>query len=324
MPTRKVESNWFARHHGVITFAEARSLGLSSSAIGRRVEAGHWLRMHRGVYRHRASPMSWHTKALAATKATNGHASHRAAARLWNLDGFGRARVELVVPEGAQRRGTGFLLHQSRQFEHANPRLRTGISVTGIERTVLDLGGVVSQQRLGLVLDDVLRKKLTTWEQIAGALAVHSCRGRNGCGPLRRLLEERYGSAVPDSMWNRLVGELLVARGLEEPSFEFEVQLPRGRLARIDVAFPAERVAVECDSRRYHDNDDAFERDRRRHNRLVEAGWHVVMVTWKMFVEEPDELVRTVRRALSTSALPTHRSSSRIPGTKSVRTEGGS
>lgn len=300
MSTHKVEAKWFANHHGVITFNEAKALGLTKSAIGRRASSGQWIRMHRGVYRHQASPVTWHMKARAAALATTGLVSHRAAARLWRLDGFSRARIEVVVPEGAQRRPLGFMLHQSRQFDLASAHTRTKVPVTGIDRTVLDLAAVVSEKRLGLVLDDVLRKRVTTWERITATLALHTRRGRNGCGPLRRILEDRYGCAVPDSAWNRLVGDLLQAHGLDEPAFEFEVRHRNKLLARVDLAYPLHRIAVECDSRRYHDNDASFERDRERNNRLIEAGWSTVMVTWQMFAIDPEGVVRTVRQALAT------------------------
>ncbi len=296
-------SEFFARHHGVIAAREAEQLGMSTSAIGRRLHAGHWVRMHRGVYRIRSAPLTWEAKARAASLSTNGAVSHRAAARLWGLDGYERARVEVVVPEGRQRRSTDFLLHQSRQYDLAAVRQRDAIDVTGIERTMLDLGAVVSPTRLGTTLDDVLRRQLTTWERIAAALAAHSQRGRNGCGPLRRLLDERYGSTTPDSRWNRLCGELLRINGLGEPHFEYEVDFG-GHRARIDIAYPRDRVAIECDSRRYHDNDASFERDRHRHNRLVAAGWRVVMVTWKMFTDNPDHVVREVRDALRAARSP--------------------
>lgn len=295
------EARFFAQHHGVISFTEATHLGISASAIDRRVQSGQWHRMHRGVYRVASSPVTWEVKARAATLSTGGALSHRGAARLWGLDGYERSRIELVVSEGRQRRETAFVLHQSRQFDRAAVRTRRAIAVTGIDRTVLDLAAVVSATRLGTTLDDVLRRKLTTWERIAAALAAHSRRGRNGCGPLRRLMEERYGSATPDSAWNRLCGDLLIAHGLGTPEFEHEVSVGAGRVARIDVAYPAQRIAIECDSRRFHDNDASFERDRKRHNQLVAAGWTVVMITWKMFTQEPDRVVDDVAAALRNS-----------------------
>ncbi|MEM7093262.1 MAG: type IV toxin-antitoxin system AbiEi family antitoxin domain-containing protein [Actinomycetota bacterium] len=116
MPTTQIERSWFSRHHGVITYAEALALGIGRGSVDRRVRSGEWKRMHRGVYRHAAIPVTWQTKALAAVRSTNGLLSHRAAARVWRLEDFAQARVEVVVPEGRQRREPSFILHQSRQF----------------------------------------------------------------------------------------------------------------------------------------------------------------------------------------------------------------
>lgn len=293
------ELTWLARHHGVISKAEATDLRIGRGAIRRRLERGEWVRMHRGVYRHHAVPLTWEAKARAATLSSGGLLSHRAAARLWGIEGFTRARVEVVVPEGRQRTSPGYLLHQSRQFDLAAPRTRGGVATTGIERTILDLAAVVTPRRLGLVLDSVLRQKRTRWEAVAATLARHSVRGRNGCGPLRELLDQRYGSATPDSDWNRAVALLLEDAGLLAPALEFEIRDQGRFVARVDLAYPDRLIAVECDSRRFHDADAAFEHDRQRRNRLVELGWRVFNITWRMFVDAPQEIVASLEAALS-------------------------
>ena len=146
----------------------------------------------------------------------------------------------------------------------------------------------------------MLRQRLTTWPKIRDVLESHSRRGRDGCGRLRSLLEERYGDAqVPDSAWNRLVGRLLVAHGLPEPAYEFRVVTTSGRaLARVDLAYPEAELAIECDSVRYHLNRESFVKDRRRANALTTAGWTVLSFTWRDFKDEPLRVVETVFAAL--------------------------
>lgn len=46
----------------------------------------------------------------------------------------------------------------------------------------------------------------------------------------------------------------------------------------------------------------AFERDRRRDQRLLVAGWRVVRFTGRQISEEPDRVVSTVRALLAMSA----------------------
>ncbi|MCO7218837.1 endonuclease domain-containing protein [Klenkia sp. PcliD-1-E] len=51
-----------------------------------------------------------------------------------------------------------------------------------------------------------------------------------------------------------------------------------GFVARVDLAFPEQRVAVEYDGA-WHAEEGQFARDRRRLNALLAAGWRVVHLT---------------------------------------------
>jgi len=56
----------------------------------------------------------------------------------------------------------------------------------------------------------------------------------------------------------------------------------------------AQRVAIELDSRTFHDNDPDFATDRRRSRRLAGVGWQVVRATWLDLEDRPDELAGDV------------------------------
>lgn len=58
----------------------------------------------------------------------------------------------------------------------------------------------------------------------------------------------------------------------------------------VDVLWTQQRVALEFDSRAYHDNDPAFARDRRRSRRLAATGVQVVRATWEDLDARPAEL----------------------------------
>ncbi len=75
----------------------------------------------------------------------------------------------------------------------------------------------------------------------------------------------------------------------------------RGRRYYVDIAFPAERLAVEIDGRLHHDNSEVFESDRIRQNALVIAGWDVLRFTWSRLVNEPGAFVQEIRQALARS-----------------------
>jgi very-short-patch-repair endonuclease len=59
-----------------------------------------------------------------------------------------------------------------------------------------------------------------------------------------------------------------------------------GETFEIDALWRAERIAVELDSRQFHDTPLAFERDRRRDRKLIAAGWLPVRLTWRQLTEE--------------------------------------
>lgn len=68
-------------------------------------------------------------------------------------------------------------------------------------------------------------------------------------------------------------------------------------LARVDLAFPQWRVAIEYDGRAIHERADVFTRDRQRQHEVVRAGWLVLRFP-AADLRYPDALVQTVVAAL--------------------------
>lgn len=92
--------------------------------------------------------------------------------------------------------------------------------------------------------------------------------------------------------------DLLLAAGLPAPRVQFEVTVG-GRRYRIDLADPAEKVAIECDGRRSRLNERNFVTDPVRENALKLDGWLVLRFTRRRVTEEPAGVVGEVRRALA-------------------------
>lgn len=289
-----------AAHHGIVSRVEARALGMSDSSLRRMIGRGEVVRTHPGVYRSAAHPRTWLSTARSVALSSEGVISHRAAAALWGIDGFPFALTEATIEYERSIRVPGVTIHRSTQLSLTDEQLIDGIPVTGIARTVLDVAGVVGPKRLELTIDAVLRQKLLDWPDLYNVLVRHSVKGRNGCGKLRRVLDVRYGdTAIPDSIWNRNVGVLLLDAGLPEPTYEVEVRSADGSfIARVDLAYRRQKVAIELDSVRWHLNRKSFENDPRRKNRLLLEGWKVLTFTWSDYVEDPRGLVGTVREAL--------------------------
>ncbi|MEZ5407375.1 MAG: type IV toxin-antitoxin system AbiEi family antitoxin domain-containing protein [Acidimicrobiales bacterium] len=289
-----------AAQHGVVQRHQLLELGMSEATVRRRRLAGELVDVQPGVVRHRAHPDTWRGRLLAACLSTGGIASHRSAAILWQLSSIAGGIVEITVagPSGSRRRGV--VVHHSAQMDRADVTTIDGIPSTGVARTLLDLAAVVPSRRLESAVDDALRLRRTSWTELFATVLHHSARGRNGCGPMRTLLAERYGDTdVPLSNWSRQVAHLLLDRCLPPPALEFRITDGSGQLvAQVDLAYPAHRVAIELQSKRWHLNARSFEADPLRWNRLTALGWQVYPFTWAFFVDEPDELCRIVRTAL--------------------------
>lgn len=289
------------RQFGVVSREQARAEGLSDSAIGRLMAKGEWERVHRGVFRHCVVGPSWEGDVIAAALATDGIASHRTAARLWGLEGFGRWKPEMTIRRGSRRRRDGVIVHESTQFDRRDAVVRSGIVCTGIERTILDLGAVLRPLALEKASESALRQRLTTWPRLHQCLNGHSRRGRDGCGVLRALLERRYGDpVVPLSTWSRDVANRLYDTALPKPLLEYRITDAFGQLIlQVDLAFPIEKVAIELDSIAFHLGRSAFERDKRVRNELRRLGWVVLEVTWKQWEENPHQVMRVIADTLA-------------------------
>jgi hypothetical protein len=293
------------RRHAVLTLADATSVGATDQHLRRAAERGELERTHPGIYRIAGAPRTARQRLLLAVLAggTGALASHRSAAVLHHLDGSTWGVPEIVTPRHLRSQVGTVRCHESTDLHLADPTVIDGIPCTGVVRTLVDLGAVVRPERLQQAIDDAIRRRLCTWEDLLHGLARHSRRGRRGVGPLRAILEECYGGVVPDSRFNRLVERLLVDSGMP-PVVEHEVVTAAGRfVARLDLAFPDRRVGLELDSRRHHLTAAAFEADRPRQNELELLGWTVLRYTWRHYLQTPGRIVSDVDAALRRSEL---------------------
>ncbi len=288
-----------ATHHGVFSRAEAAAFGITNNKLSGMLRRGEAIRTHPSTYQLTSHQRTWRSHLRSAAISAEGVASHRAAAVLWEIDGYAETIPEIVIDETRCITLPDIKVHRSRQFGRIDRQIVDGIPVTGIARTVLDLAAVVGPRRLELTVDAVLRQRLVEWPDLYDVLVRHSAKGRDGCGRLRQLLEVRYGeSAIPDSAWNRIVGTLLLDAGLPEPRYEVEIREGDRFVARVDLAYERQKLAIELDSVRWHLNQTSFVEDPRRKNNLLLAGWRVLTFTWTDYTERPHHLVDTVRRVL--------------------------
>ncbi len=305
MPTRRPAertSVLAATQHGLITARQCRDLGLSRNAVQRLVAAGAWGREAPGVYRITGAPRTWHGRALAAALAAGPDAvvSHRSAAHLWGLEGFGpTGRIDVTVPRHTRRRPrAGVVVHESSALHLAGSSRRWRVPVTGPARTFIDVAAEADDDLVALrALDEIRRLRLATWCELWESLLLHARSGRNGISQAREALRKRHRKRVPDTEFARLFLRLLDAAGLPAPLSEHDVTVG-SRHYRVDCAYPDRQIAIELDGKG-HLEEPVYSGDRVRDNQLELHGWIVLRYTWRRFVTSPDDVVAEVRAALT-------------------------
>jgi len=290
------------RQHALVTSAQALGCGATPAFVKHRLSTGRWLRLYRGVYLIAGTEITWETKVHAAVLAAGpgAMASHRTAAVLSDLDDFRPGPVELSVPRHRRPVRLPVRVHESTDIDLAQPVLRRGIPTTGLLRTLLDIGCLVPFDTLEGAVEQVLRETGNDWPDLYEVLVLHARRGRNGCGPFRAILDERFGDAVvTDSKFERLVRRLLADAGVDEPVSQHPIYDGTRFICEVDLAWPDRMVAAELQSKKHHLHTKGFERDKERLNDARLHGWNVLEYTFKAYRNQPDRLIREVQTALA-------------------------
>ena len=288
---------------GVFTRAQAGRCGASTGAIRWRLRAGRWERMYPRVYRLAGTITTWRQEAMAACLYLGNRAalSHRAAASLRMMSGFKLARVEVTVPRNRHRSPSPHVEIHWLQEPIPPEDITTidGIPVTKPARTLLDLATIETEEVIERCLDEALRRRLVSLPFLERWLAEPARSRHRGAAMLRRLVATRAVVGATESPLETQVLKHLHSAGLPIPMCQYEIRDGERFVARVDFAYPEERVAIEVDGFRYHGDRRAFDDDRARGNEIQALGWRILRITSKHLEENPAAITRYVRRALT-------------------------
>ncbi|UPL16660.1 endonuclease domain-containing protein [Microbacterium aurugineum] len=118
-----------------------------------------------------------------------------------------------------------------------------------------------------------------------------------GCGRIRRALPRvREGVESPKETETRM---LLVDAGLPEPEIQHVVRAAGRAIARVDLAYPQWRIAIEYEGDGHRTSREQWRTDIRRQRDLEAAGWIVIRVTELDLRDGGAALVSLIRRAIS-------------------------
>lgn len=287
-----------AGQHGLVTLCQLRDLGLSSSGVRARVDEGSLHRVHEGVYAVGHIRLDVGARYMGAVLACGPGAllSHRSSAALWGLRRDGRASIDVTAPNRRGRQPRGIDAHRNGLLASSDRTRRDGIPCTTVERTLVDLAGVVSVPELRKAVSEAEVLRLLDHGVLRGV--IRRCRGRRGVARLRMVLDEiRPEVRRTRSEMERLFLRMCSRAGLPTPAVNAPLMI-NGATLRPDFMWREAGLIVESDGRRFHDTHSAFQRDRWREQEFQLAGWRVIHCTWEQIEREPRRLAATIRGLL--------------------------
>lgn len=210
----------------------------------------------------------------------------------------GPDRRDRALPSGTQARG-GIRSRRCRYPAAEEIADRAGLAVTTPARTLVDLAGMFGDSSLERMVEQAAVLRLLDLDLLDAAIG--RAKGRRGIAALRAILGgwSEDDGATPDvrSVFEARVLRLLVGRGLPRPVCNETVHLGEESIV-VDFLWREERLIVETDGRRTHATPVAFQRDRRRDQALVGAGYRVTRVTWAQIQQDPGAVMAGIGRAL--------------------------
>ena len=276
-----------AARRGIVSIDELRTAGLTRHGIASRVARG-WLHpRHRGVYSvgHLGEiPLAREAAALLAC-GEGAALSHRSAAALWGLLDADTGPVDVSVPPGRRPAHDGVTVHRPERFDMRDMRMREGLRVTSVARTITDLAPILAAPALERLIDEAVGRRLVRRDELALPARAP------GAARLRAALDA--GPRFTRSEAERVLLRLVRRAGLPTP--ETNVRIAG---MEVDALWRDERLVVEIDGFAFHGHRRAFEADRLRDQRLAAAGHAVVRLTWRQLTEEPERVVALLARLL--------------------------
>lgn len=270
------------------TRAQGRASGLS----WRRLAGSEFRRLFHDVY-VAARACGPDVLARAAVTAVGDHAlvSHHTAAQLWGGVVPHVPMVHLTVPKGhtrAQRDGIEV---------HAADRpaaVVKDIRVTTAAATFVDMARYLSLVDLVVLGDSLVKGGVTTLEALKAAARGHRGRGarlaRRAAGCVR---------ADVDSPMESRARMLMVLAGLPEPVVNHALRDVHGTVRRrLDLSYPAHRLAIEYDGRQHAENSAQWRSDIARREELDSAGWRLVVLLSDDLFRTPEQTLRRICAAM--------------------------
>src|SRR5439155_25869835 len=132
-------------------------------------------------------------------------ASHRSAAALLGLPSARKDVFEISCPRWRRARHGGLIVHETSLLEPVDIDTVDGIPCTTAERTIFDLARFSTPRMLDVIIDNAIRRDLTTAAALVATTARLATRGRPGGRRFKAVIAERTpATPIPESAPERL------------------------------------------------------------------------------------------------------------------------
>lgn len=286
-----------AKQGGFVTREQLLGMGLSPSAIDRRVRAGDLSVVAHGTYQVFAP--TDHVDLLRGALLTLPDAvvSHQSAAHLLDFPRLPRLEPSVTVASHTTHKFPGVTVHRTNDLARGHLTTVHRLRITNVLRTAFDLAAILDDAAYDETTEALLlagRMQMRHFEAIAQEL---SRRGKTGSRLVKDFIATRAGTDPRATALERKGRATLAAAGLPPPIPQYPI--PWDPDKRFDDAYPNARLAIEWDSRAWHLQMAAMEADRRRDREAALHAWFVARYTWQMVTENPTQVGREVAALLA-------------------------
>jgi very-short-patch-repair endonuclease len=275
------------------TVAEARALGVTPDVLrGRRFRAP-----FRGVRVAAELPDDLVTLCRAASLVLPPDARFRGVTAAW-MHGVPLPRDVVSTPLDVATSRRGLAISGVRVWVEASPGpcCRVGgVAVSTAPWAWAELAGSLRTDDLVVAGDHLLRRGLARVSSLAAVVDARAA--RRGVRRLRAALALLEGRS--DSPMETRLRLLLVRAGLPTPCVNRDVVEDGVWLARPDLSYPEQRIAIEYEGDHHRTDRRQWKSDKTRRRLLEDHGWLVIEVIDDDVYKTPELTVARVRTALA-------------------------
>lgn len=262
------------RQHGVFRSDQAMQLGVSRSQLQTMAKAGLIQRRRRGTYIIVGSRDCHQRRAMGAILSGPATcvASHFSAAYLHGLLPEPPV-VDVTVPRNHRLRLDDVIAHRS-VLPPGHVATIDQIPVTSLARTVVDVASTSDLETVASILDPLLTSERLYPRRLQRVIdEIVAAPGRHGTTLLRTALDVWINPIKPGSPAEARLLRLLREHGYGQFSLQHEVTVA-DRTCYLDVAWPADRIALEYAGKDFH-HPRHWDDDEERAAAIESLGWTV-------------------------------------------------